>query len=408
MPAIRRFKFTDRAVAAIESTGDRTEYADTEITGLRLRVSATGIKTFSLLRRVRNGPMERLTLGRFGDLKCEQVRTRANELAGLIAVRANPAEVLRAHKGEPTFAEVFGDYLREHAKPKKRSWADDVQRYETYLAADLAKKKVSRIKRADIAAIHAKITKDGHPAVANRVKALASVVFSYAMKRELVASNPAKGIASNAETDRERFLQPAELPKLFAALAAEPNQHFRDYFVLALLTGARRGNLSAMRWAAIDTDAGVWRIPGAESKNGRQLNVPLVPEALAILERRAADRKSEFVFPAQRKDSTIGHVSGERRAWLRILDRAGLSDVRIHDLRRTMGSWQARTGASLVMIGKTLGHKSQQATAIYARLDIDPVRQAMTTAASAMLEHGGVKPPAQVVPLKRARARKSA
>ena len=283
-----------------------------------------------------------------------------------------------------------------------------MQRYEKYLAADLAKKKVSRIKRADIAAIHAKITKDGHPAVANRVKALASVVFSYAMKRELVASNPAKGIASNAESDRERFLQPAEMPKLFAALAAEPNQHFRDYFMLAMLTGARRGNLSAMRWAAIDTDAGVWRIPGAESKNGKQLNVPLVPEALAILERRAADRKSEFVFPAQRKDSTIGHVSGERRAWLRILDRAGLSDVRIHDLRRTMGSWQARTGASLVMIGKTLGHKSQQATAIYARLDIDPVRQSMQTAASAMLEHGGVKPPAQVLPLKRSRARKSA
>jgi integrase len=97
-----------------------------------------------------------------------------------------------------------------------------------------------------------------------------------------------------------------------------------------------------------------------------------------------------------RADSKLGHISGERKAWLRILDRAGLENVRIHDLRRTMGSWQARTGASMVIIGKSLGHKSHQATAVYARLDLDPVRQSMETATSAMLEAGGLKKPAKV------------
>ena len=77
-------------------------------------------------------------------------------------------------------------------------------------------------------------------------------------------------------------------------------------------------------------------------------------------------------------------------------DGARLEDVRIHDLRRTLGSWQARTGASLVIIGKSLGHKSYQATAVYARLDTDPVRQAMETATSAILEAAGVKPAAKV------------
>ena len=96
----------------------------------------------------------------------------------------------------------------------------------------------------------------------------------------------------------------------------------------------------------------------------------------------------------------------ERRAWLRILDRAEIEDVRIHDLRRTMGSWQARTGASMIVIGKSLGHKSQQATAVYARLDLDPVRQSMEAATSAMLQAAGLKQPAEVTPITEGNAKR--
>jgi integrase len=80
---------------------------------------------------------------------------------------------------------------------------------------------------------------------------------------------------------------------------------------------------------------------------------------------------------------------------------ARLPDLRIHDLRRTLGSWQAKTGASLVIIGKSLNHKSPSATAIYARLDLDPVRQSVNTATAAMLEAGGLKKPAEIKPLKK-------
>jgi integrase len=408
-----KFKFTDKAIRDLVPTDQRTEYADTEITGLRLRVSKTGIKTFSLLRRIRNGPMERLTLGRFDDIKCEQARTKATQLIGLIAGRANPAEIVRAHKGEPTFAELFAEYLERHAKLKKRTWREDEQKYRDYLEKDLGKKKITHISRLDLAAIHSKITKAGSPILANRVKDLVSSVFGRAVKWGYLDTNPAKGIEDNPEKSRERFLQPGELPRLFAALADEPNSHFRDFFLLALLTGARRANVRCMKWADLDLDSGVWRIPGVVSKNGEPLDVPLVPEAIEILKQRkpadeaeksTAKAKPVFVFPAQRSDSTLGHLSGERRAWLRILSRAGLDNVRIHDLRRTMGSWQARTGASMVIIGKSLGHKSQQATAVYARLDLDPVRQSMQTAASAMLEAGGFKATAEVVDIKGKRA----
>ena len=95
----------------------------------------------------------------------------------------------------------------------------------------------------------------------------------------------------------------------------------------------------------------------------------------------------EWVFPSYGK---TGHLVEPKKAWNRLLDRAEISDLRIHDLRRTLGSWQAATGASLPVIGKSLGHKNQATTAIYARLDLDPVRQAVNTATAAMLAAGGL------------------
>jgi integrase len=108
-------------------------------------------------------------------------------------------------------------------------------------------------------------------------------------------------------------------------------------------------------------------------------------------------RVSSYVFPSTR--SKTGHIGVPKKAWERLLGRSQLSDLILHDLRRTLGSWQARNGASLVMIGKTLNHKTPEATAIYARLDLDPVRQSVNGATSAMFEAAGVKTKAKVIPM---------
>jgi integrase len=94
-------------------------------------------------------------------------------------------------------------------------------------------------------------------------------------------------------------------------------------------------------------------------------------------------------FPAL--TGKTGHLVEPKKAWKRLLDRAGLSNLRIHDLRRTLGSWQAKTGASLLVIGKSLNHKSTQSTAIYARLDLEPVRESINLATTAMLNAAGRK-----------------
>ena len=131
-----------------------------------------------------------------------------------------------------------------------------------------------------------------------------------------------------------------------------------------------------------------WRIP--MTKNGTPQTVPLSDEAVEILAERAkvSTSKAGFVFPG---DGKSGHLADPKKGWARVLKRAGLDDLRIHDLRRTFGSWQAKQGASLSIIGKSLNHKSPQATAVYARLDIDPVRKSVNLATAAMMEAGRVK-----------------
>jgi integrase len=105
-----------------------------------------------------------------------------------------------------------------------------------------------------------------------------------------------------------------------------------------------------------------------------------------------------FVFPGRGK---TGHLAEPKKGWQRILSRADLGDLRIHDLRRTLGSWQAKQGASLAIIGKSLNHKNQNTTAIYARLDLDPVRESVNGANTAMFEAGGLKGGAEIFKLKR-------
>lgn len=109
------------------------------------------------------------------------------------------------------------------------------------------------------------------------------------------------------------------------------------------------------------------------SENGEPLNVPLTERAIKLLEN--IDQTSEWVFPSP--TSASGHLQDPKKAWKRILDKSGIKNLRIHDIRRTLGSYQAITGASLPIIGKTLGHKSQTATQIYARLDYDSVRESI-------------------------------
>lgn len=156
-----------------------------------------------------------------------------------------------------------------------------------------------------------------------------------------------------------------------------------------LFTGARYGNVAAMRWTEIDFDRMIWTIPAAKAKSDRPIIIALSPPAIAILRSRLerADA-SPYVFSVS---GTARHVGAPHRPWDRFRAASGLTDLRIHDLRRSLGSWQAVAGASLAVIGASLGHANLKSTRVYAKLTLEPVRQSVDNAVAAMLAAGGVK-----------------
>lgn len=378
-----KINFTVKTLTALpHPQANRIYYYDNKTRGLGICLLPSGKKTFVVYRKI-NGRPERITLGAFPDISIEQARGKAGEINSLIANGENPAQKNRLAKAEITLGEMFEEYLKRHAKIHKLSWQEDQRQFETYLS-HWKNRKLSTIRKHDIQKLHQETgDKSGHYA-ANRLLALLSSIFNRANEFCLWdKSNPAHGIKKFKEKSRSRFLQSDELPKFFEALREEQNETVRDYILLSLLTGARRGNALAMRWEEINFELGLWQIP--KTKNGESHTIPLVPQAIEILNNRHTSKQSDWVFPGIGR---LGHLADPKKAWQRLLKRAGINNLRLHDLRRSLGSWQAATGASLAIIGKTLAHKNVNTTAVYARLNIDPVRDAMNKATQAIWEAG--------------------
>ncbi len=393
-----KFNFTKAAIAAlaIPDAGKRAEYWDAKQLGLQIRITATGAKSFYVKRRIKGGQPERILLGRCDALTIEQARNKAAEISADIAAGKNPAEVKRGDKAEMTLHDLFQEYMDRRASFNKRSDKPKAN-YRLYLS-HWGKRKISTIKHEEVDRLHKKLGKDNGRVTANIALKLLHVMFNKAINawRIWQGANPAHGIEKFPEQSRDRFLQSDELPRFFQAVANEENETIRDYVLLSLLTGARRANVLSMRWEDVNFDRAEWRIH--ETKNGTPQTVTLSPEAMAVLRNRKPVEAAAFVFPGIGKH---GHLAEPKKGWKRILGRAGIADLRIHDLRRTLGSWQAKSGASLAIIGKSLNHKNQNTTAIYARLDLDPVRDSVNTATSAMMAAAGLKNGADVVQFKK-------
>jgi integrase len=362
---------------AVPPGKDRAWVHDAKTSNLCFMKTASGGSAYYWYGKVSGRPI-RYRLGD-GTLAVEVARKLALEVAGKVAKGVNPQAEKQQARGSMTFGELFAWFMESHAKKLKRTWRKDQLRYNMHLA-HLANRKANSITRRDIGALHAKIGATA-PGSANRVLSLLSSVYNRARATGLELDNPATGVRHYPEHQRERFLQPAEMQRFLEALEAEPSQLWKDFFQVCLFTGARRENCLSMRWDELDLDGGAWRIPGKKFKTGQPQTIHLPAVAVEILKRRV-DNRSPFVFPGTGKS---GHICEPKKAWRTILERAGLKDLWIHDLRRSLGSWMAATGANLSTIGKSLGHQQVSTTQRYARLNLDSVKAGVDLAVAAML-----------------------
>ena len=241
-------------------------------------------------------------------------------------------------------------------------------------------RKPRTITRQDIATLHIQLG-TVHPYQANRLLALIRRMFNLGKSWGLCADdNPAVGVEPFAETKRDRFVQPDELPRLLAVIQEEENVYIRTVLLVCLLTGARKDEVLTMQWHDLTMNGTIWRIPETKAKRPHLLPLPL--PLVKLLHALPRQLDNPYVFPGR---NGKGHLVNLSKPWKRIRHQAGLDDVRIHDLRRTLGSWLAAKGCSLTLIGKALNHSNLATTQVYARLNLDPVRHALDENAQRML-----------------------
>jgi integrase len=361
---------------------------DAKMAGLAVCLTASGNKTWYVYRKV-NGRPVRVRLGTTSELTVDVARKVTVEITGGMARGIDPQAAKRAKRQEPTLRQLWALW-EIHAKAHKRpaGYVEDCRKWTKILEPWAGDRRLSSIGKRDVAALHAKLGTENGPYLANRTINLLGAMFAKADDVGYSGGNPTKGVKRFPEEKRDRFLHGDELPRLFEALKpATPL--IRDYVLVSLLCGARRSNVQSMRWDCIDFGTRLWRIPQEQSKSKVVVVVPLSEPVVAILERRrAAVNGSPWVFPSPRAGSKTGHLVEPKRSWKAILERAGLQDIHLHDLRRSLGSWMASGNASMTIVAKALGHSELRSTAVYARLAVDPVAQAVEEAGNAMLAAG--------------------
>lgn len=389
MPAAEKRKLTKRTIDAIPSpAGDeRVVIHDSEVKGFSIRISR-GARTFYLYRWIGGRP-QRIRLGGYPELTPEAARRLAEKCNGEAAQGKDLAAERRRrrqpNRTDPTLGEVFDHTLEQHWKPTCRTWKEQERLFETYTPKSWKARRLSSLSKVDVLERHRAIGKENGPYVANRWRGVLHRLFEVAIEDfDFAAGNPVRKVKPFGEAERERFVTPEELPRLFDAIDAAEDVRIADFLRLALLTGARKSAILRMRFADVDLGRAVWTIPATDSKNGSPVHVPLVAEAVEVIRSRlVAAGGREWVFPGRHGK---GHLTDIRKPVAKVFTAAGLEGVRLHDLRRTFGSWQAANGSSELLIGKSLGHRNTRSTAVYARLTLDPVRESVERATNAMRE----------------------
>jgi len=389
--------FTKKTLEKLPAVEKRYNVFDEVVSGLGVAVHPSGTKTFFYLKKVQGWP-ERTTIGPFPDITVERARGRASEMNGKLSTwkshgyaGQNPLE---QRTKVPTLGGVLDHYCEQHLRANAKNGDAAIKyaqwQFNFYLAS-WKNRPLSSISRQQVREKHAEIGTAHGMVTANRITTFLRTLFNHAIHPDVSLWDGANPCAKPKkflflEKSRERVIQRDEAPRFFEQLQKESHRDLRDFLLLALATGARRGTVLAMRWEQVDWQRGLWTIPepkGRKSSSKPHI-VPLTKLAISVLRTRV-NGGGEWVFPGRK-----GHVTTLKKPWARFLERTGLDDLRFHDLRRSLATFEGETGAATELIQKTLGHQqASAATKIYDRSDRrDDVRNAMDAAMRELLSAG--------------------
>ncbi|AGB74392.1 MULTISPECIES: tyrosine-type recombinase/integrase [Rhizobium] len=382
---------TKRVVDAARPDRDRYHIWDSELPGFGLRVAPSGVKTFIIKYRTdgggRSATQRIMSIGHFGPITVEQARRAAKTKLGCVAAGQDPAEDLQIKRRDMTISDLIdlyekqGCFVRhgrrqgEPMKPKTKT--ETVARLRNHVMPLLAQRKSRSLNPGDIEGLVAdvasgktarevrnrngrRIVLRGGVGMAGKVARDLSVVFSFAIRHEIVTTNPVThAIFRKIDNRRMRFLTVEELASLGAALdeleMGKCNPKGINIIRLLALTGCRRSEIAGLEWSEVNLAKGLIELE--DSKTGPSTR-PLGGAAIDLL-KSIPKEGSKFVFPAERGE---GHFTQTPVVWCKAVAKAQISGATLHTLRHTVGSIATCLGESLALTGAIPGHARLSST----------------------------------------------
>jgi len=364
---------------------------DRSMPGLGVRINSTGSSVYVLKYRFHK-KQRLVTLCSTSLFTLEEARQLCLKVKFLVKEGIDPitqiADLLpgsrRCTPVSMRFDKFADVYLERHARAHNKSWKDDERRINSYLLPRFGKKHLHEIARSEVSEMHYEIGIKA-PYQANRVKQLLHVMMKLAHDWGYLpesTANPAAGIRDYKEKPRSVFLSKKQLDILAPAINEVKNPVKRNLFWLLILTGFRLNELQTLPWANVNFDTRELTI--YDTKNSTDLVQPM-SESIYLLLKQLKDLNlsEEWVFYSER---TRRHYVNLQATWYGILERSGLK-LRVHDLRRTNGSWLAQEGYSLHLIAKVLNQTTAHVTACYAHFEKEDVKEALNTVSDITLKH---------------------
>jgi len=362
-------KWTDTKIKAIKAKPERFIEWEPGRTGLGLRISPAGRKSFIYMYRFQGRP-RMMTLGPYPRIGLAKARLMAAEsrekLTHDIDPGAEHTEKKKQDRGAPTIKTLADEYLNLWAKPRKKSWQEDERIIHKDIIPTWGRVKAKNLKRRDILLLIDSIIERGAPISANRTLAVIRRMLNFAVERGIIDATPCVSIkAPGKENRRDRVLNESEIRQFWNGIEKTSiNMAIQLILKLQLVTSQRKGEIVTARWDEIND--GWWTIPKEKSKNGKPHRVPVTRLAKHLLaEIKILAEDSPWLFPSPRRKGrhlTQASVDHALRLNLDLLKIEGLTP---HDLRRSAASMIAGLGTDRTVLKKVLNHMDGDITGVY-------------------------------------------
>ena len=411
-----RIRITKRSVEAIvPKSASAVRWNDDKLAGFGVRVMPSGRRFYFVRYRNKHGRSRWLTIGEHGKVTADLARATAQRALQEVAVEGrDPSGEREAFRAAPTVNDLLDRYVKEHLEQRCRPRTIESFKgiVERNIRPEIGHLKVAAVTRQDLHKMHA--AKSATPRQANLILSVCSKVFNLAELWEMRpdGSNPCRKIERYRERHRERFLSAEELARLGAILReAESRGLLRKNGVptlyrrvttaaveLLLFTGCRLSEILNLKWDQIDfADAKVTLLT---TKSGRPERVTMNAPARQVLKELESQKCSEWVLPSVSNNKQPLSKAGIEAAWTKLRAAAQLDDVRLHDLRHTVGTYAAQSGANAFMVRDLLRHKNLAMTGRYVNRADDPVRMLSDQVGERILAAMTGRPEAEVVQLR--------